>query len=129
VTSLSENFYACWRSQIVAATFLRDEHFPTERLLQAIWLHQRLRRDTLMTGKISASFIPASPASKEARIFATLFCKLAAMLHALETWKLICIRAAGGRMDMTGIKISKTSCFMSFGMKQSLLKMRPQFCH
>jgi hypothetical protein len=47
VTSLSENFYACWRSQIVAATFLRDEHFPTERLLQAIWLHQRLRRDTL----------------------------------------------------------------------------------
>jgi hypothetical protein len=49
VTSLSENFYACWRSQIVAATFLRDEHFPTERLLQAIWLHQRLRRDTLKT--------------------------------------------------------------------------------
>ena len=47
MTSLSENFYACWRSQIVAATFLRDEHFPTERLLQAIWLHQRLRRDTL----------------------------------------------------------------------------------
>jgi hypothetical protein len=49
VTSHSENLYARWRSQIVAANFLRDEHFPTERLLQAIWQHQRLRRDTLKT--------------------------------------------------------------------------------
>jgi hypothetical protein len=28
---------------------LRDEHFLTERLLQAVWQHQRLRRDALKT--------------------------------------------------------------------------------
>jgi hypothetical protein len=43
------NFYAQWRSQIVTANFLRDEHFPTERLLQAIWQHQRLKRGELKT--------------------------------------------------------------------------------
>jgi hypothetical protein len=49
VTTLSENFYTQWRSQSVGAHFLRDENFPTERLLQAIWQHQRLRRDALQT--------------------------------------------------------------------------------
>ena len=44
-----ESFYARWRSPVVAANFLRDENFPTERLLQAVWRHQRLRRDALKT--------------------------------------------------------------------------------
>jgi hypothetical protein len=43
-------FYAQWRAQTVAANFLRDEQFPTERLLQAIWQHQRLKRGELKTG-------------------------------------------------------------------------------
>jgi Protein of unknown function (DUF2851) len=49
VISPSENFYAQWRSEFVAADFLHDENFPPERLLQAIWQHQRLRRDELKT--------------------------------------------------------------------------------
>ena len=51
----NENFYALWRNQCRAADALRDEDgFPTERLLQAVWRHQRLRRDQLKTldGKI-----------------------------------------------------------------------------
>jgi len=56
----SENFYARWRAKTVAANFLRDEQFPTERLLQAIWQHQRLRRDELKTtdGKTVRVFHP-----------------------------------------------------------------------
>ena len=55
-----ENFYAQWRAQTVAANYLRDEHFPTERLLQAIWQHQRLKRGELKTidGKIIRVFHP-----------------------------------------------------------------------
>jgi hypothetical protein len=50
VTSLSENFYAQGRPQSAAASnVLRDEPFPTERLLQKIWQHQRLKRDSLKT--------------------------------------------------------------------------------
>jgi Protein of unknown function (DUF2851) len=49
MTSSSENFYAQWRSQIATANFLRDENFPTERLLQTIWQHQRLKRGELKT--------------------------------------------------------------------------------
>ncbi len=49
MNSFPENFYAQWRSQSVAANYLRDENFPTERLLQAVWQHQRLRRDALKT--------------------------------------------------------------------------------
>jgi hypothetical protein len=65
VASLPENFYAQWRAQIVAAWWscastLRDEHFPSERLLQAIWQHQRLKRGELKTadGKIIRIFHP-----------------------------------------------------------------------
>ena len=60
VTSLSENFYAQWRPQSAAANFLRDEQFPTERLLQRIWQHQRLKRDALKTtdGEIVRVFHP-----------------------------------------------------------------------
>jgi hypothetical protein len=63
--SQSENFYAQWRAQTVAAWWpcastLRDEQFPTERLLQAIWQHQRLKRGELKTadGKIVRVFHP-----------------------------------------------------------------------
>jgi hypothetical protein len=54
------NFYAQWRAQTVAANFLRDEQFPTERLLQAIWQHQRLKRGELKTadGKSVRIFHP-----------------------------------------------------------------------
>ena len=57
----SENFYARWRSQSRSAIFLREENgFPSERLLQAIWQHQRLKRDALKTadGKIVRVFHP-----------------------------------------------------------------------
>jgi hypothetical protein len=50
VYSPSENFYAAWRTQFAAANVLRDENTaPSERLLQAVWQHQRLRRDQLKT--------------------------------------------------------------------------------
>jgi hypothetical protein len=45
-----ENFYAVWRNQCRATDVLRDKDgFPAERLLQAVWRHQRLRRDRLKT--------------------------------------------------------------------------------
>lgn len=45
-----ENFYARWRLPEVPGNVLRDENdAPPERLLQAIWCHQRLRRDRLRT--------------------------------------------------------------------------------
>jgi len=48
--SSPENFYAGWRAPHVAPSALRDENaVPTERLLQIIWQHQRLRRDRLQT--------------------------------------------------------------------------------
>jgi hypothetical protein len=46
----AENFYAVWRNQSRATDVLRDENgFLTESLLQAVWRHQRLRRDELKT--------------------------------------------------------------------------------
>ena len=48
VNSRAENFYALWRARCRGGDALRDENgFPTERLLQAVWRHQRLRRDQL----------------------------------------------------------------------------------
>jgi hypothetical protein len=61
VTRPAENVYAQWRSQIRAPDFLRDESgVPDERLLQVVWLHQRLRRDALKTadGKSVRVFHP-----------------------------------------------------------------------
>jgi hypothetical protein len=44
------NFYARWRVPAGRGNVLRDEEeAPPERLLQAIWRHQRLRRDRLRT--------------------------------------------------------------------------------
>jgi hypothetical protein len=57
----SENFYAQWRPQSADANFLRDESgLPSERLLQAIWQHQRLKRGELKTsgGKTVRVFHP-----------------------------------------------------------------------
>ena len=46
----AENFYADWRSRSGARQVLHDENDPPpERLLQAIWRHQRLQRDRLQT--------------------------------------------------------------------------------
>jgi hypothetical protein len=58
---LSRNFYACWRARAGPVNALRDENdLPAERLLQAAWLHQRLRRDRLTTtdGKTVRIFHP-----------------------------------------------------------------------
>ena len=50
MSHLSGNFYAQWRLRAGIAIYLRDDHdSPPERLLQAIWQHQRLRREQLMT--------------------------------------------------------------------------------
>ena len=45
------DFYARWRAENEARLFLgeRDAAYPPERLLQSIWLHQRLRREDLQT--------------------------------------------------------------------------------
>ena len=48
----AENFYALWRARLGAVNVLRDENdLPAERLLQAVWLHQRLSRDRLKTAE------------------------------------------------------------------------------
>jgi len=51
VAGTDSNFYARWRTQNEARLFLgeRDAAHPPERLLQSIWLHQRLRRERLQT--------------------------------------------------------------------------------
>src|SRR5438445_6037908 len=51
VSGISSNLYAEWRAQPPAALALREagEPAPPERLLQQIWLHQRLQRDRLKT--------------------------------------------------------------------------------
>lgn len=49
-SSRAENFYAAWRQQCRAINLLRDSaSVPPEKLLQAVWQHQRLRRDQLQT--------------------------------------------------------------------------------
>lgn len=57
----SGNFYVFWRRRAGTANVLRDENdLPTERLLQAVWLHQRLCHDRLKTvdGKTVRIFHP-----------------------------------------------------------------------
>jgi len=50
VSIISANLYAQWRLRSGVATELRDDNnSPPEHLLQAIWQHQRLRRDQLKT--------------------------------------------------------------------------------
>ncbi len=50
MSPLQNNFYARWRVQSGLAVALRDDSdSPPERLLQAVWQHQRLRRDQLRT--------------------------------------------------------------------------------
>jgi len=51
VASQSSSLYARWRAQNDARLLLgeHDSPHPPERLLQNIWLHQRLRRDQLLT--------------------------------------------------------------------------------
>lgn len=50
VSPALNSFYAQWRVQCGVVTRLReDRDSPPERLLQSIWLHQRLRRDQLRT--------------------------------------------------------------------------------
>jgi len=61
VKANGENFYAGWRERCLGVGALREENgWPTERLLQAIWQHQRLRRDQLKTtdGKSVRVFHP-----------------------------------------------------------------------
>jgi hypothetical protein len=50
VQSVSPNFYAQWRIQHGPGVALREgPNFPAEKILQAIWQHQRVRRDQLRT--------------------------------------------------------------------------------
>ena len=50
VPPLPENFYAQWRIRAgVAPLFREDQDSPPEKLLQAVWQHQRLLRDQLKT--------------------------------------------------------------------------------
>ena len=56
-----ENLYAAWRERCRAVDTLRDESArPPEKLLQAIWQHQRIKRDQLKTagGKAVRVFHP-----------------------------------------------------------------------
>ncbi len=50
MNSRAENFYAVWREHCRAVNALRDGgSVPPEKLLQAVWQHQRLQRDRLKT--------------------------------------------------------------------------------
>jgi hypothetical protein len=61
MNSRAENFYAVWRERYRAVHVLHDGgSTPPEKLLQAIWQHQRLKRDQLKSadGKIIRVFHP-----------------------------------------------------------------------
>jgi hypothetical protein len=47
--SRAENFYAVWRQQCRALALHDGDSAPPEKLLQTVWLHQRLKRDALKT--------------------------------------------------------------------------------
>ena len=50
MNSRAENFYAVWRERCRAVNGLRDgDSAPPEKLLQAVWQHQRIHRDKLKT--------------------------------------------------------------------------------
>src|SRR2546422_10042541 len=50
MSGISSSFYAQWRLRYGVVTVLREEgETPPERLLQAVWQHQRLLRDQLKT--------------------------------------------------------------------------------
>jgi len=49
VNSRAENFYAVWREGCRALTLRDGDSAPPEKLLQAVWQHQRLHRDRLQT--------------------------------------------------------------------------------
>ena len=51
VSMLPDNFYAQWRARRVPGSFLQEDHesFPPEQLVQAVWQHQRVLRDQLVT--------------------------------------------------------------------------------
>ncbi|HEY4415192.1 MAG TPA: DUF2851 family protein [Verrucomicrobiae bacterium] len=50
MNSRAGNFYAAWRQKHQDTAFLRDENpVPPEKLLQAIWQHQRIQRAQLKT--------------------------------------------------------------------------------
>lgn len=50
MSALQDNYYAQWRVHCGAVVALRDDSdSPPERLLQAVWQQQRLRRDQLRT--------------------------------------------------------------------------------
>jgi hypothetical protein len=58
--SSPKDFYALWRVRACEENSLREQPFPAERLVQAIWQHQRLRRGELRTldGKAVLVFHP-----------------------------------------------------------------------
>jgi hypothetical protein len=61
VKGSAPNFYAVWRERCRAVNVLReDDAAPPEKLLQAVWQHQRLHRDQLQTadGKTLRVFHP-----------------------------------------------------------------------
>ena len=50
MASRADNFYAAWREHCRATGGLHDDGgVPPEKLLQAVWQHQRLHRDRLAT--------------------------------------------------------------------------------
>ena len=49
MNSRAENFYAVWRSRGRALALHDESSTPPEKLLQAIWQHQRLQRGALQT--------------------------------------------------------------------------------
>ncbi len=61
MSSAAENFYAVWREKSRTSFALKDENsIPPEKLLQAVWQHQCLKRDQLKTadGKSVRVFHP-----------------------------------------------------------------------
>ena len=51
VVQVPSEFYAQWRAQALSVLMLKEspDGAPTERFLQTVWQHQRLRRDGLVT--------------------------------------------------------------------------------
>ena len=135
MNSRAENFYAVWRERCRAVNVLRDAgSAPPEKLLQAVWQHQRLRRDQLKTadGKSVRVLHPGFASAEGGPDFRGAVLQIGDEEPVPATWKLICSPAAGARTATTRIQISKTSSCTSSGTKSKVqspeCKAHPVLC-
>ena len=105
---------------------MRDEQFPAERLVQAIWQHQRLRRDELKTldGKNVRVFHPGFVNFEGGPDFRGAVLQIGSDAPCCGDVE-VDLRVGGWRAHgHAAIRTFKASCFMLFGRMQEFLLHR-----